>query len=76
MTRYEAFKEGKRIMNLSAFNIPTAIKRRKINQHMTVYSFKDGSALHVHHTQSYAIASMGDRRFNASFTLRINARGK
>lgn len=72
---YEAFNEGFRIKDLSAFNIPTATTKKKVNQHKTIYTFKDGSALHVYHSQQWALASMGDRRFNASFTLKINARG-
>lgn len=73
---YEAFNEGFRIKELSAFNIPSAIKRRKVNQHMTVYHFKDGSELTIYHAREWALAHDGkDNRFNASFTLRINARG-
>lgn len=56
---YEAFNEGFRVKELSAFNIQNAVKKRKVNQHLTVYSFADGSALHVHITQRYALASMG-----------------
>lgn len=73
---YQAFKEGKRIMNLSAFNIDGATKREKVNQYMTRYYFADNSILRVFSGTSWAHASHpSDPRQNASFTLQINKQG-
>lgn len=70
---YQAFEEGKRILNLCAFNIQGAIKKRKINQYKTVYYFPDNSKLSIFPAHSMAISeSPFNVSDNASFLLKIN----
>lgn len=63
-----------RIKDLSAFNIPEAIRRTKVNQHLTRYDFSDYSNLYVFSTSSWAVSrknGIGLRRSN----LNINKQG-
>lgn len=51
---YQAAREHERIRRSSAFSIPSAKTRRKLNQHSTLYTFEDGSSLLINHTSQNA----------------------
>lgn len=70
----KAHDELHRVKSLSAFNVPNA-KRVKINQHLTRYSFDDGSRLDILATTSQGVAYnfLGNRI--ASHKLMINRQG-
>lgn len=53
---YEAATVLGEIADKVAFNIGTATKRQKLNQHSTLYTFSDGSMLQINATKSRADA--------------------
>jgi hypothetical protein len=54
---YKAANEAIRIMNLNAFNIIGAIKKRRWNQHAITYYFDDESQLTLYLSQKRSSAS-------------------
>jgi len=81
---YGAANELHRVANASAFCV-VAMRRDKLNQHATLYTFLDGSQMQVNHTRGRADAWHPDWRGTAADThlgplkgvaLNINARGK
>lgn len=83
MRDYDAANELTRVANASAFCV-AAMRRDKINQHATLYTFPDGSRMQVNHTRGRADAWCPDWRGTAADThlgplkgvaLNINARG-
>ncbi len=47
---YDAANELARVANASAFCV-AAMRREKLNQHATLYTFLDGSRMQVNHTR-------------------------
>ena len=84
MRNYDAANELARVANASAFCV-AAMRRDKINQHATLYTFLDGSQMQVNHTRSWADAWHPAWRGTAAdvhlgplkgVALKINARGR
>lgn len=48
-------QELRRIKNLSAFNIANAA-RKKVNQHLTMYTFSDDSILKIYTSRQIGVA--------------------
>lgn len=44
----EAYREWNRIRHMAAFNLSPRAKRRRVNQHVTLYVFPDASELRLY----------------------------
>lgn len=69
-----SIKKLREIKNSTAFSIPEA-QRKKLNQHCTEYTFKDGSILKVHCTISLGIAFDAQHKEVLTEELRVNKQG-
>lgn len=68
-------KEAKRIRTLSAFNIKGYKTRKKINQHLAIYTFPDSSTLHIYAGKSKYNYSCKDLTKCGNVPNRINVIG-
>lgn len=83
MRNYDAANELRRVADATAFCV-AAMRREKLNQHATLYTFLDGSQMQVNHSRGRADAWHPEWRGTAAdthlgplkgVTLKINARG-
>jgi hypothetical protein len=70
----QAHSELYRIRDLSAFKVQGYTKRKKLNQHKTVYSFQDGSMLVIYSTAQRG-AAIEARGNITGMKIKINKQG-